>query len=53
MINGNSNVGKWMADDQRISLLSATGSTKMGKDVAQKVGARLGNIYLSWEEIML
>ena len=35
-----------MADDQRISLLSATGSTKMGKDVAQKVGARLGKSLL-------
>ena len=46
VINGNSNVGKWMADDQRISLLSATGSTKMGKDVAQKVGARLGKSLL-------
>ena len=46
VINGNSNVGKWMADDQRISLLSATGSTKMGKDVAQKVGARLGKYLL-------
>ena len=29
-----------MADDQRISLYP-TGSAKMGKDVAQKVGARL------------
>ena len=46
VINGNSNVGKWMAEDQRISLLSATGSTKMGKDVAQRVGARLGKYLL-------
>ena len=46
VINGNSNVGKWMAEDQRFSLLSATGSTKMGKYVAQRVGARLGKCLL-------
>jgi len=35
-----------MSEDKRINLLSATGSTRMGKDVAQKVGARLGKSLL-------
>ena len=46
LINGDSFVGKWMSEDKRINLLSATGSTRMGKDVAQKVGARLGKSLL-------
>ena len=46
LINGDSSVGKWMSEDKRINLLSATGSTRMGKDVAQKVGARLGKSLL-------
>jgi len=41
-----SEVGKWMAEDHRIALISATGSTRMGKDVAQRVGARLGKSLL-------
>ena len=35
-----------MAEDHRIALLSATGYTRMGKDVAQRVGARLGKSLL-------
>ena len=46
VLNGGSDIGKWMAEDQRIALLSATGSTKMGKDVAQRVGSRLGKSLL-------
>ena len=46
VFNGGAEVGQWMAEDQRISLLSATGSTRMGKDVAQRVGARLGKSLL-------
>ena len=46
LINGGAEVGKWMAEDQRITLVSATGSTRMGKDVAQRVGARLGKSLL-------
>ena len=46
LINGDSSVGKWMSEDKRMNLLSATGSTRMGKDVAQKVGARLGKSLL-------
>ncbi|MDC1216750.1 aldehyde dehydrogenase family protein [Flavobacteriaceae bacterium] len=46
IITGGSEVGKWMAEDHRIALISATGSTRMGKDVAQRVGARLGKSLL-------
>ena len=46
VLNGGSHIGKWMAEDQRIALLSATGSTKMGRDVAQRVGLRLGKSLL-------
>jgi len=46
VLNGGAEVGQWMAEDQRISLLSATGSTRMGKDVAKRVGARLGKSLL-------
>ena len=46
VLNGSSDIGKWMAEDQRIALLSATGSTKMGRDVAQRVGLRLGKSLL-------
>ena len=46
VLNGGANLGKWIAEDHRISLVSATGSTRMGKDVAQRVGARLGKSLL-------
>ena len=46
LLSGGADVGKWMAEDHRISLVSATGSTRMGKDVAQRVGARLGKSLL-------
>tara|TARA_B100000401_G_scaffold265615_1_gene180808 strand:+ start:270 stop:1805 length:1536 start_codon:yes stop_codon:yes gene_type:complete len=39
-------LGKKIASDPRVSLVSATGSTKMGKSVAQVVGNRLGKSLL-------
>ncbi|HET8827938.1 MAG TPA: aldehyde dehydrogenase family protein [Pelobium sp.] len=42
LILGDKNIGELMAKDSNIALLSATGSTKMGKSVASAVGARLG-----------
>ena len=39
-------LGKKIASDSRVSLVSATGSTKMGKSVAQVVGSRLGKSLL-------
>jgi aldehyde dehydrogenase (NAD+) len=46
LLNGGAEVGQWLSEDKRVPLLSATGSTAMGKKVAQKVGARLGKALL-------
>ena len=42
LVEGHKEQAGWMADDVRISLLSATGSTEMGKVLAPRVAARLG-----------
>ncbi len=39
-------VGQWMAQDQRLPLISATGSCAMGRSVGQAVAARLGRSLL-------
>ncbi|MBN09636.1 MAG: aldehyde dehydrogenase family protein [Flavobacteriaceae bacterium] len=46
LINGGSDVGKWLSEDRRIPLISATGSTAMGRKVAEAVGKRLGKTLL-------
>ena len=46
LIIGGREVGEWMANDTRIPLVSATGSTRMGKAVGGAVGARLGRALL-------
>jgi aldehyde dehydrogenase (NAD+) len=46
LIVGGRDVGEWMAADARIPLVSATGSTRMGKAVGAVVGARLGRSLL-------
>ncbi|MAV64582.1 MAG: aldehyde dehydrogenase family protein [Candidatus Marinimicrobia bacterium] len=46
IIGEDSNIGEEIVSDRRIPLISATGSTKMGKIVAQKVGSRLGKTIL-------
>jgi aldehyde dehydrogenase (NAD+) len=46
LVTGDYQVGEWMSQDVRIPLVSATGSTRMGKLVAQSVGARLGRSLL-------
>ena len=46
LIIGGRDVGEWMANDIRIPLVSATGSTRMGKAVGAAVGARLGRALL-------
>jgi aldehyde dehydrogenase (NAD+) len=46
LIVGDASIGEYLSSDPRIALLSATGSTKMGKAVAQKVAARLGKSLL-------
>ena len=46
MINGNYVVGEFMTHDPRVALVSATGSTRMGKQVGAAVAARLGKSLL-------
>ncbi|NBC04521.1 MAG: aldehyde dehydrogenase family protein [Bacteroidetes bacterium] len=46
LITGGRDVGEWMTTDELIPLISATGSIRMGKQVAQTVGARLGKTIL-------
>lgn len=46
LISGGRNVGEWMSADTRVPLVSATGSTRMGKAVAATVGERLGRSLL-------
>ncbi len=46
VIIGGRDVGEAMAKDQRFPLVSATGSTAMGKQVSQAVAARLGRSLL-------
>lgn len=46
LINGDYKVGEFMTKDSRIPLVSATGSTRMGKIVAKEVAGRLGKTLL-------
>jgi len=46
IINGNYIVGEFMTTDKRVPLISATGSTRMGKIVGRTVGERLGKSLL-------
>ncbi len=46
LVCGDRPVGEWLAADRRIPLVSATGSTRMGRQVAQTVAARLGKSLL-------
>jgi len=46
LIQGGREVGEWMSNDQRLPLISATGSTRMGKAVGAAVGQRLGKSLL-------
>ena len=46
LVIGGAEIGKLMAEDVRVPLISATGSTRMGKSVGATVGARLGRSLL-------
>lgn len=46
LIIGDRAIGEKMATDKNIALLSATGSTRMGKSVAKTVASRLGKYLL-------
>ena len=46
LLTGGREAGEWLSNDARIALLSATGSTRMGKAVGAAVGQRLGRSLL-------
>ncbi|MCL4137179.1 UNVERIFIED_CONTAM: hypothetical protein GTU68_006220 [Idotea baltica] len=46
LIIGDREIGQAMAEDKRIPMISATGSTRMGKSVGETVGKRLGKTIL-------
>jgi aldehyde dehydrogenase (NAD+) len=46
LVVGGRETGEWLAADARIPLISATGSTRMGKAVGAAVGQRLGRSLL-------
>ncbi len=46
LVIGDASIGQNMANDSRIPLVSATGSTRMGKSVGEAVGKRLGRALL-------
>jgi len=46
LVVGDHKVGEWISSDERIPLVSATGSTRMGKLVGETVARRLGRSLL-------
>jgi aldehyde dehydrogenase (NAD+) len=46
LINGDFKVGEWMSHDERIPLVSATGSTRMGRAVGSALAQRFGKALL-------
>lgn len=46
LINGDAEMGRMMAYDKRLALISATGSTEMGRSVAKIVADRFGKTLL-------
>ncbi|MBX3212658.1 MAG: aldehyde dehydrogenase family protein [Labilithrix sp.] len=46
VVQGKADVGERLVDDRRVALVSATGSTRMGRAVAPRVAARFGRSLL-------
>jgi aldehyde dehydrogenase (NAD+) len=46
IVTGGAEVGEWLTNDKRIPLISATGSTRMGRIVGAKVAERFGKSLL-------
>ncbi|MCA2997918.1 MAG: aldehyde dehydrogenase family protein [Rhodocyclaceae bacterium] len=46
VLTGHADVGEVLVDDSRVALVSATGSTRMGRNVAARVATRLGRSLL-------
>ncbi len=46
LITGAREVGEWLCEEPKVALVSATGSTRMGKAISAAIGARLGRALL-------
>lgn len=46
LVTGNREIGEWLCENENVALVSATGSTRMGKAISATVGARLGKSLL-------
>lgn len=46
VVIGGAETGQWLCEDEKVPLISATGSTRMGKIVSKAVAARLGRTIL-------
>jgi aldehyde dehydrogenase (NAD+) len=46
LVQGGRDLGEWLSNDTRIPLVSATGSTRMGKAISAAVAGRLGRSIL-------
>jgi aldehyde dehydrogenase (NAD+) len=46
LVQGGVETGEALVDDRRVALVSATGSTRMGRHVAPRVAARFGRVLL-------
>jgi aldehyde dehydrogenase (NAD+) len=46
LVQGGRETGAALVDDCRVALLSATGSTRMGREIAPRVAARFGRVLL-------
>lgn len=46
LLTGDIQAGQWLSADHRVALVSATGSTRMGKSVVEAVAKRLGKSLL-------
>lgn len=46
IVTGGAEVGEWLTNDKRVPLISATGSTRMGRIVGAKVAERFGKSLL-------
>ncbi|MEO6683754.1 MAG: aldehyde dehydrogenase family protein, partial [Ginsengibacter sp.] len=46
LVTGGRDQGEWLCENPKVALVSATGSTRMGKEVSATVGARLGKSLL-------
>ena len=45
LINGDYSVGEWLTKDKRVALISATGSTRMGRVVGARLQSVLVNLF--------